>query len=46
MKKNRETKHEDKEWSHLVPDMIQWWAFVNTAVILQIPQRGRNFLTS
>jgi hypothetical protein len=31
------------EWSHLVPDAVQWWGLVNTAMDLRVPSNGGEF---
>jgi len=41
----RETGWEGMDWIHLTQDRDQWWALVNTAMNLGVPEKAVNFLT-
>jgi len=42
----KETGWAGIHWTHLAQDKDMWWALVNMAVNLQVPQNIGNLLTS
>jgi hypothetical protein len=37
---------EDVNWIHLVQDMVQWQAFLNTVINFSVQSKAGNFLTA
>jgi hypothetical protein len=44
--RNNEIEYKNVGWIHLAQDRDRWQALVNTVVILHVPSKTVNFLTS